>query len=133
MSLVARWWRAIRPHSLGTALAPVLVGGSVAARDGSFRWWAFVLAALGVALLLVGVNLGNDYFDYRSGADPPLGVGSRPLQSGLLSPRAFVSGSVVAFLVAGVLGIILAFASPPEVLLLGVGGAVLGFFYTAPP
>src|SRR5579885_2705809 len=96
-SLAVRWWRAIRPHSLGTAVAPVLVGGGVAVHDGGARPWAFALALVGVALLLVGVNLGNDYFDYRSGADPPIGTGPRPLQSGLLSPRSFLWGSLVAF------------------------------------
>ena len=131
--LAARWWQAIRPHSLGTAIAPVLVGGGVAVHDGVARPWAFFLALVGVALLLVGVNLGNDYFDFRSGADPPIGVGQRPLQSGTLAPHWFLIGSLIAFGVAGLIGVGLALASPREVLILGVVGAVLGFFYTAPP
>jgi 1,4-dihydroxy-2-naphthoate octaprenyltransferase len=132
-SLARRWWVAVRPHSLGTAVAPVLVAGGVAARDGGARPWAFVLAVLGVVFLLVGVNLANDYFDFRSGADPPLGVGNRPLQRGLLAPRAFLAGAIVAFVVGGLAGVLLALASPPAVLLVGLAGALLGFFYTAPP
>ncbi len=132
-TLAGRWWVAIRPHSLGTALAPVLVGGGAAVHDGAARPWAFALAGVGVALLLVGVNLANDYFDYRSGADPPLGVGLRPLQAGVLSPRAFLVGSLVAFAGAGGCGLVLAWSSPCAVLLLGLSGGLLGFFYTAPP
>ncbi len=132
-SLAVRWWRAIRPHSLVTAVAPVLVAGGVAAHDGTIRPIAFILALIGVALLLIGVNLGNDYFDFRSGADPPIGQGQRPLQAGVLPPRWFLVGSLIAFGLGGAIGVILAFGSPPAILPLGVGGALLGFFYTAPP
>jgi 1,4-dihydroxy-2-naphthoate octaprenyltransferase len=131
--LARRWWRAIRPHSLGTAVAPVLVGGGLAIRDEGARPWAFALALLGVSLLLVGVNLANDYFDFRSGADPPLGVGRRPLQARVLAPRTFLVGSFAAFALAGLAGVTLVLASPPAVLLLGLAGAFFGFFYTAPP
>ncbi|MGH2459343.1 MAG: 1,4-dihydroxy-2-naphthoate octaprenyltransferase [Chloroflexota bacterium] len=132
-TFVTRWWRAIRPHSLGTAVAPVLLAGGVAVHDGPVRPLAFALALVGVALLLIGVNLGNDYFDFRSGADPPIGVGPRPLQAGLLSPRWFLIGSLAAFAIGGGIGVFLALSSPREILLLGLAGAALGFFYTAPP
>lgn len=132
-SLPIRWWRASRPHSLGTAIAPVLVGGGVALHDGTARPVAFLLALLGVALLLIGVNLTNDYFDFFQGADPPIGVGARPLQTGLLAPSWFLIGGLIAFGLSGVIGVVLARQSPPEVLLVGVAGALLGFFYTAPP
>lgn len=111
----------------------MLVAGAVAAHDGTIRPLAFLFALIGVSLLLIGVNLANDYFDFRSGADPPLGVGPRPLQTGVLSPGWFLRGSLIAFALAGLIGILLALQSPPEVLLLGVVGALLGFFYTAPP
>jgi 1,4-dihydroxy-2-naphthoate octaprenyltransferase len=132
-SLASRWWRAIRPHSLGTAIAPVLVAGGVAAHDGTIRPLPFVLALIGVPLLLIGVNLGNDYFDFRSGADPPIGEGPRPLQSGVLPPRWFLLGGFIAFCLGGLIGVFLALQSPPGILLLGLAGALLGFFYTAPP
>lgn len=133
LSLPRRWWLAIRPHSLGTAVAPVLVGGGVAAGNGAARPWAFVLAVLGVALLLIGVNLANDYFDFRGGVDPPIGVGPRPLQRGLLSPGTFLRGAFAAFILALACGLALVLSSPTEVLLVGLAGALLGFFYTAPP
>jgi 1,4-dihydroxy-2-naphthoate octaprenyltransferase len=110
-----------------------LVGGSAAIHDGEARPWALVVALVGVSLLLIGVNLANDYFDYRSGADPPLGVGPRPLQQGFLAPRTFLIGSIGAIGLAGVLGLALIISSPIEALLIGCAGALLGFFYTAPP
>src|SRR5205814_699209 len=128
-----RWWVAIRPHSLGTAIAPVIVGGGVASHDGAARPWALVLVLLGVIFLLIGVNLANDFFDFRSGADPPIGFGGRPLQSGALPPRSFLVGGFVSFALAAAAGLLLALASPPLVLVFGLAGAFLGFFSTAPP
>jgi 1,4-dihydroxy-2-naphthoate octaprenyltransferase len=102
-------------------------------RDGPARPLEWVIAFVGVASLLIGVNLGNDYFDFRSGADPPLGVGTRPLQRGVLPPRAFLVGSLVALLLGGVCGGIALLSGPPVIFDLGVAGAFLGVFYTAPP
>jgi 1,4-dihydroxy-2-naphthoate octaprenyltransferase len=42
-------------------------------------------------------------------------------------------GSLVALAVAGAIGLGLVLASPREILLIGFSGALLGFFYTAPP
>jgi 1,4-dihydroxy-2-naphthoate octaprenyltransferase len=100
---------------------------------GTFRPVAFLAAFFGVTFLLIGVNLGNDYFDFRSGADPPIGVGPRPLQAGWLKPRDLLFGSIVAFVLAAALGLGVVGSSPREALYVGVAGAVLGFFYTAPP
>lgn len=111
----------------------MIVGGGLAIHDGGAKPLALILACLGVALLLAGVNLGNDYFDYRQGADPPIGQGNRALQRGILAPRWFLVGSFVAFALGGGCGLLLVITSPRSVLLLGVAGALLGFFYTAPP
>jgi 1,4-dihydroxy-2-naphthoate polyprenyltransferase len=132
-TLFQRWWQAIRPHSLRTALGPVLVGGCVALFTGSFRLWAFILALAGVALLLIGTNLLNDYFDFRNGADPPIGVGQRALQTHLLAPATFLRGGLAAVGLGGLLGLVLALNSPPAILGIGLVAALLGLFYTAPP
>jgi 1,4-dihydroxy-2-naphthoate octaprenyltransferase len=118
---------------LRTAVGPVLVGGSVALDEGAFRPFAFAMVLVGVALMLIGMNLVNDYFDYRNGADPPIGVGTRALQTGLLAPRAFLVGGCAALGLGGVFGVLLALQSPAMILVLGFAGALLGFFYTAPP
>jgi 1,4-dihydroxy-2-naphthoate octaprenyltransferase len=94
---------------------------------------AFALVLVGVATMLIGMNLLNDYFDYRNGADPPIGVGARAPQSGLLAPRAFLVGGCAALGIGGLIGVVLTWRSPTGILVLGLAGALLGFFYTAPP
>src|ERR1700735_1708070 len=63
------WLMAARPRTLPAAIAPVLVGTSLAIRDGRFPPLAFLAALLGAMFIQVGTNLSNDYSDARRGAD----------------------------------------------------------------
>ncbi len=60
---------AARVRTLPAAVAPVLVGTSLALGAGHFRALAFVAALLGAVFIQVGTNLSNDYSDARRGAD----------------------------------------------------------------
>src|SRR6266480_1155386 len=60
---------AARVRTLPAAIAPVLVGTSLALGAGHFNALAFVAALLGAVLIQVGTNLSNDYSDARRGAD----------------------------------------------------------------
>ena len=107
---------------------------------GAVNWSLFGLALLAMALIHLGVNLTNDYFDHLSGADDinpaplsPLAGGSRAIQEGLLPPKAVLSGGLLLIALGAALGLLLAFLSGPLLLLIGAFGALTGFFYTAPP
>ena len=63
------WLMAARVRTLPAAVAPVLVGTSLAIARGVFRPGAFVAALLGSLLIQIGTNLANDYSDARRGAD----------------------------------------------------------------
>jgi 1,4-dihydroxy-2-naphthoate octaprenyltransferase len=90
--------------------------------------------------LHLGTNIANDYYDHRSGNDEanrefvrPFSGGSRTIQLGLLSPREVISGAMLFFASATVIGVYLAWVSGPFVLALGIIGIFSGLFYTAPP
>ena len=68
-SAVRIWVMAARLRTLPAAIAPVLVGTSLALGDGTFHPLAFVAALLGAIFIQVGTNLSNDYSDARRGAD----------------------------------------------------------------
>ena len=69
MTSLRIWIMAARVRTLPAAVAPVLVGTSLAIRDGQFDGFAFVFALLGALFIQVGTNLSNDYSDARRGAD----------------------------------------------------------------
>jgi 1,4-dihydroxy-2-naphthoate octaprenyltransferase len=135
------WLAEVRAPFFTATVVPVLLGAAIAwARTGAFHLGYFVLAMVGALLLHTGTNVANDYFDHRSGTDDlnvefvrPFTGGSRMIQDGLLTPREVLTGALVAFALACVIGLYLAYVRGPLILLLGLVGIFSGFFYTAPP
>ncbi len=136
-----RYLAATRPAFLVVTLVGSLLGIASAAASGL----SLDLPAAGVALLFAlvahaGVNVLNDYFDARSGADAlnterlyPYTGGSRLIQDGVLSARA--TGIFGYLLIASVVpaGLWLTLRSAPELLLVGLAGLCVGWAYSAPP
>jgi 1,4-dihydroxy-2-naphthoate octaprenyltransferase len=125
---------AIRPRTLPAAAAGVVAGCALALHDHTFRMLP-ALAALLVALLLqIGSNLANDVFDYERGADSARNAGPlRVTQSGLLTPVQVKAGMVIVFLLAGLIGLYLAFEASWIVLLIGLAAIFSAVAYTGGP
>jgi 1,4-dihydroxy-2-naphthoate octaprenyltransferase len=128
------WYLAARPGTLAASVAPVLVGVSIAVRDGASRPLP-ALAALVIALALqVGVNYANDYSDFKRGADTPARVGPmRAAASGLVAPTAVRRAALLAFGVAALVGLALCLAVDPRLLLVGALSIAAGWLYTGGP
>ncbi|MFX0044934.1 MAG: 1,4-dihydroxy-2-naphthoate octaprenyltransferase [Candidatus Hermodarchaeota archaeon] len=135
------WIMEMRVPFLTASVTPVLLGTAVAwALTGVFLWDVFLLTLVAGVCLHLGANISNDYFDHKSGADDinvefvrPFTGGSRMIQRGLLTPREVLSGSMVFFAIAALIGIYLAFTRGLLLLVIGGVGGLSGFFYTAPP
>lgn len=133
--------RAVRAPMLPATLVPVLVGAAVAVQDGFLAVPLLALTLLGVALLQLGANAANDYFDRRADdanvTPTRFSGGSRVIQRGLLSARAMLGIAGALFAAGAVLGLLLAATLPSAAMLpvlgLGAAGALLGLAYTAPP
>ncbi|MBL8462488.1 MAG: prenyltransferase, partial [Thauera sp.] len=73
---LAVWWAAIRPRTLGMALAPVMLGTALAVADGAELAWEVLFATVSCALLIqIGTNLYNDAIDFERGTDRPERLG----------------------------------------------------------
>lgn len=135
------WLRAIRAPFFTASITPVLLGSAVAWADsGTFNWFYFLLALVGVVFINVGTNLANDYFDHKSGDDeinetPTLfSGGSRVIQEKLIKPLDILVVSLVFFFLAFLIGFYLNFSIPGNtILIIGLIGVFIGFFYTAGP
>ena len=135
------WFLAVRMPFLTASITPVLLGGAVAwATQHEFSWGLLFLTMLAGALMHLGVNVINDYFDHVSGNDDinvefvrPFSGGSRVIQMGLLSPLEMLVGVAVLFGLSGAIGVYLAAVTGPMVLAFGAIGLMSGVFYVGKP
>jgi 1,4-dihydroxy-2-naphthoate octaprenyltransferase len=128
------WLMAARLRTLPAAVAPVLVGTSLAGFAGIFRAGPFVAALLGSIFIQIGTNLANDYSDARRGADTDDRLGPvRVTAGGLVPPRQVLIATYVTFGVAVVCGIYLVFAAGIALLFVGVASIAAGVLYTGGP
>jgi len=132
--------RSTRLPFLSATFVPVLVGLAVAALHGFFEPLTALITLVGAAAVHLGLNVANDVFDARLGADD-LNVnptqysgGSRVIQYGLVSLRGMALISLACYAVALACGLLLLWLRPSvELLAIGVAGMLLSLFYTAPP
>src|SRR5918992_2741047 len=131
--------RATRLPFLTATFVPVLLGIAVAGWTNGFNWWVALLTVIGGACIHLGLNVANDVFDTRSGADAAnvnptqFSGGSRVVHYGLLSLRAIALLSAGFYAVGIGIGLALAALRGWELLWVGVAGALISVFYTAPP
>jgi 1,4-dihydroxy-2-naphthoate octaprenyltransferase len=128
------WLMAARLRTLPAAVAPVLVGTSIAVTRDVFRPGAFVAALLGAILIQVGTNLSNDYSDARRGADTEERLGPmRVTAGGLVPPRTVLLWTYLTFAAAALCGVYLVIVAGWELLVLGVLSILAGVLYTGGP
>ena len=99
------WVAAARPQTLPAAAAPVIVGVSLAIHDGIAAVAPAVAAFVGAALIQIGTNFANDYYDAMQGADTDDREGfTRVTQAGLIEPGRVNRAMYLTLAAAIVLG-----------------------------
>jgi 1,4-dihydroxy-2-naphthoate octaprenyltransferase len=125
---------AARPRTLPAAVAPVLVGTSLAIRYGTFHPIAFVAALFGAVLIQIGTNLSNDYSDARRGADTDERIGPvRVTAGGLVPPRQVLIATYLTFGAAVLCGAYLIAVAGWALLAVGAASILAGVLYTGGP
>ena len=125
---------AARPRTLPAAVAPVLVGTSLAIHYGTFHPLAFIAALLGAMLIQVGTNLSNDYSDARRGADTDERIGPvRVTAGGLVPPRQVLIATYLTFGAAVLCGVYLIAVAGWALLAVGAASILAGILYTGGP
>ncbi len=128
------WLMAARIRTLPAAIAPVLVGTSLAGYAGVFHALRFFAALVGAIFIQVGTNLSNDYSDARRGADTDDRLGPvRVTAGGLVPPRRVLVATYVSFGVAVLAGIYLIAVAGWQLLLVGAASILAGVLYTGGP
>ncbi|RSL30291.1 prenyltransferase [Salibacterium salarium] len=135
------WMKATRTFALPVIIIPVLLGAA-----GAFSWndmfdplW-FIITLIGAMAAHLFSNMINDLWDYRNGADDKaeeiedgIPTNSGLLTSGALTDKTFASVTWALLAVAVVCGVIIGAVRGWPVLIIGAIGALIAYFYVAPP
>lgn len=125
------WLQATRPKTLGAAIAPVLIGSSMAYDKITFSESLALMTLLGAILIQIGTNFANDYFDYIKGADNENRLGpTRATQAGLVSPSEMRFAFILTFSLAAIVGVYLTWKGGWILLLIGIVSIGAGISYT---
>ncbi|MBE3557789.1 MAG: 1,4-dihydroxy-2-naphthoate octaprenyltransferase [Ktedonobacteraceae bacterium] len=128
------WVRTSRPFTLVASISPVLVGTAVAGYEGVFQPLTFLITLCSCLLLQIGTNYFNEYFDYRYGLDHAGSLGaSAVIFRGEMTAGQVLAGGIICFVIAALLGIALVFLVSPAILLFGLAGVLIAYFYSAEP
>ncbi len=127
-------WRLSRPPTLPASIVPVAVGTAAGVLTGPVAWPLALDMALVAILLQAATNMTNEYHDFARGLDQAGAVGI----AGVLVERELTADAVRAaflttFLVATVLGLVLAFERGPLLLVLGLLSIAVAYLYNAGP
>ena len=128
------WCRAVRPFSLTGSLIPVILGGVVAIKEGSFYIGYLALSLFAMIFLQIATNLISDCDDFVNKVDTKDSLGSSGvIIQGLLKPKKVLLAGFGFLLLGCLVGIFLAFERGFTVLVLGLMGALSSYFYTRKP
>jgi 1,4-dihydroxy-2-naphthoate octaprenyltransferase len=125
----------------------IALGGVLAwYATGQFNWSVFLITLLSVFFIADGAFISNEYFDYETDrinngrlGGSQQGItstgGTRVLVGGLIKRRQALIASIIFFMLAMPLGVILQYGlhTGPYTIALGAAGMLIGWFYTAPP
>jgi 1,4-dihydroxy-2-naphthoate octaprenyltransferase len=128
------WLKTSRPFSLTATVSPILVGTAIAGYEGAFHLLTFVITLFSCLFLQIGTNYFNEYFDYRYGLDHAGSLGaSTVIFREEMTAGQVLGGGIACFILAALLGLALAYMVGPTILLFGVVGMVIAYFYSARP
>ena len=137
MDFLSKWLVATRAAVISMTVTSTLVGGVIAATDGKFNWLNMVLITVALIFAHAANNLINDYFDFKQGVDTPdyerTQYAPHPLASGMMNEAELIG----AFLIFGVIELVIAVYLYTQagwpVMAFAVTGFLVSVFYVAPP
>jgi len=135
------WWLAFRYHFVPPSIFPAVLGSLVSWETNSgFVSLYFLLVLVAIIINHIGLNMTDDYYDYKHSVDKlapgeknPYSGGSGTLSSGLLAPKSMFKAFILCYLFTLAVGLYLTLTRGLPVLAFGLIGVFCAVFYTAPP
>ena len=128
------WVKTSRPFTLTATISPVIVGTAVAGYEGTFHVLTFLITLLSCLFLQIGTNYFNEYFDYRYGLDHSGSLGAMTvIFRNEMSAIQVLAGGLICFGIAALFGAVLIYIIGPVIILFGLTGMAIAYFYSARP
>ena len=127
------WWVNARPISLPQSLLPALTAVALSYGQIQFSWIAAVVSISGVVFLHLGLNLLDDWFDYRAGsAEARAKVADEGFRGRMLKYPYLTSGKATPKQLLGAVACFMAIAALMGIVVIIVRGwAILGWVAAA--
>ena len=126
-----QWIDGARPRTLPAAVAPVLIGTSIAEFEGSFRPVIALLALVVSLALQIGVNYANDYSDGIRGTDEDRVGPVRLVGQKYATPQEVKRAAIIAFGCSALAGLGMVLLSHVWILVpIGIAAIAAAWFYT---
>jgi len=137
----AGFWRLADPKISLASMASIFLGACAAASVGELNYFWLFLTVVGIFAIEVAKNASGEIFDYDSGNDQaveekdrsPFSGGKRVLVDGFLTRQQDMGIAAVSYLIGIIIGLLIVIFREPSVLLIGVIGIGLAYYYHAPP
>lgn len=138
------WFVAARYHSLPQTIVPYIFAVILASKGYDIDYFLGFLGLVGVIFAHLGINLLDDYFDWKKGAVAARkllidgGMRARSHKCFYLEDNSTTEEDVLTIALgmcafATSLGLIIAYNTGISVLVIAAITGILGFFYAAPP
>lgn len=134
MTSLQIWVKGARPKTLTAAIAPVLVGSSIAYSEKSLNLLiAFLVLTVSISIQ-IAVNYANDYSDGIKGTDNKRVGPIRLVGQNLASAKSVRNASFIFFFIAAVAGLVITISTKQWwFLLLGFSAIISAWTYTGGP
>ncbi len=137
MDPVSKWLVIVRACVFSMTFLSALLGGILAALDGSFPFGRWLLVLVGLLLAHAANNMVNDLFDVREGVDtadyPRAAYAPHPLLDGLVSQNTLIAAILICNIIDLAIALYLTRLCGWPVMAFAVGGLLMSVFYVAPP
>jgi 1,4-dihydroxy-2-naphthoate octaprenyltransferase len=137
MDFVSKWLIITRACVFSMTFLSGLIGGVLAAIDGSFFLGRWILVLVGLLLAHAANNMVNDLFDVQAGVDtedyPRAAYAPHPLLDGLVSRNGLLAAILICNLIDLAIAIYLTRLCGWPVMAFAVAGLLTSVFYVAPP
>ena len=141
---ISFWWSNARPISLPQSLLPALTAVALSIGAAEFNWIAALASVAGVIFLHLGLNLMDDWFDYKEGsAEARAKVANEGFRGRMIkypyltsneaTPSQLLKAIAVFMGIAATMGAVAILARDLKILWWVAAGLVIGVSYSGGP